>query len=382
MNLKVGIVRSNGLNKWEMQGYEPLSSNGINITGICSSDNRYNLSKIKFPIIKLNRFGSYNKIPLLSKVLQYFFPYNDWFFNFNKIAKRFDVLHTIDPFYPYSYQCAKSNKPSVFTYWENIPHNNERFAYKKFKKYVYKHGNHFIAVTPKSKECMLKEGVDESKISIIYPGIDLNQFKPEKKDSELMNLYHLKEDSFIILFIGRLVYEKGIIPLLKSFKHLYLKNKNVKLLIMGKGPLLGKIREYIKKNLLQKNVIMIGFIEYEKINKLHNLADVLCVPSIPLYTKRLRWEEQFGYVFAEAMACGKPIISTVSGSIPEVVEDGGLLVKPNDVKELTNTLESLYKDENLRKKIGKKAFDIAQQRYNSKIMSKKLAELYISLIKY
>ena len=130
-----------------------------------------------------------------------------------------------------------------------------------------------------------------------------------------------------------------------------------------------------------KNIILPGFMEYTETYKLYNLSDVLCVPSIPLYTKRLKWEEQFGYVFTEAMACGKPVVSTISGSIPEVVEDGGILVKPNDIKELTNTLESLYKDENLRNKIGKKAFNIAKQRYDSKIMSKKLAKLYYNLIK-
>ncbi len=49
---------------------------------------------------------------------------------------------------------------------------------------MYQHGTHFVAVTPKSKECMIKEGVDESKISVIYPGIDLSIFKPEEKNKK------------------------------------------------------------------------------------------------------------------------------------------------------------------------------------------------------
>jgi glycosyltransferase involved in cell wall biosynthesis len=381
MALNVGIVRSNGLNKWEMQGYEYLPANKINVAGICSKDNKYDTSKIRFPTIKLNRFGFYNKIPLISNGLQYFFPYNDWYLNFNKITKEFDLLHSIDPFYPFSYQCAKSGKPSIFTYWENIPFNNERFAYKKFKRYVYKYGNHFIAVTPKSEECMLKEGVDESKISIIYPGIDLDLFKPGKKDKHLMDKYGIEKDSFLILFSGRLVHEKGIFYLLKAFKQLYLKNKNIKLLMLGKGPLKNKILDYTKRNLLHKNIILSGFMEYTETYKLYNLSDVFCVPSIPLYSRVLKWEEQFGYVFAEAMACRKPIISTISGSIPDVVGDGGILVKPNNSKELFDALLSLYKDESLRNNIGKNAFKIAKQRYDSKIMSKKLAKLYYSLIK-
>ena len=76
-------------------------------------------------------------------------------------------------------------------------------------------------------------------------------------------------------------------------------------------------------------------------------------------------KEQFGMVLIEAMACGKPVISTISGSIPEVVGDAGLLIPSGDFFELAETIYKLMLDNNLRDGLGKKGRERTEMLYDA-----------------
>jgi glycosyltransferase involved in cell wall biosynthesis len=93
---------------------------------------------------------------------------------------------------------------------------------------------------------------------------------------------------------------------------------------------------------------------------IHNLADVFVLPSQPA----LRWQEQFGYVLVESMACGKPVLSTESGSIAEVVGNAGVLVPPNDYLALSRALERLIGSSSLRQELGTKARSRAEEMFD------------------
>ena len=111
---------------------------------------------------------------------------------------------------------------------------------------------------------------------------------------------------------------------------------------------------------------------YHQMHEIYNMADIFVLPSIATRT----WKEQFGMVLAEAMACGVPVISTVSGSIDEVVADAGLLVQPNDPTELSAAIINLLKNEALRKELGIKGRERAVREYDSKTIAGKFAALF------
>jgi glycosyltransferase involved in cell wall biosynthesis len=108
---------------------------------------------------------------------------------------------------------------------------------------------------------------------------------------------------------------------------------------------------------------------------IHNLADIFVLPSLPIRT----WQEQFGYVLAESMACGKAIVSTMSGSIPEVVGDAGILVQPNDFVSLAQALEQLLVDADLRRSYGRRARQRAEDLFDANKVSATLRRHYDSL---
>jgi glycosyltransferase involved in cell wall biosynthesis len=155
----------------------------------------------------------------------------------------------------------------------------------------------------------------------------------------------------VVLYVANLYREKGIFDLLHAFRRVVTRfagTRPVRLLVGGKGREEEAVRALITRLGLADHAQLIGSNPYAAMPAIHALADVFVLPSIPVPT----WQEQFGYVLAESMACGKPVVSTLSGSIPEVVGEAGRLVPPNDVLSLATALEELLLDDAERARLG------------------------------
>lgn len=394
MKRKVALVRGSGLTKFELQYYEPLLEK-FDITAICSLTNPFDLSDVKIPVKRLLSVYDFEvlfpRALKLRKIYQRIFYYELFLqkiFNLEKFLQNFDIIHSSDVEYYYTYQCAKAklkyNKKFVFTQWQNIP-----FAYG-FQNYSFTKSQRFkliknavdvvIAKSQRAKLTLILEGFDERKIIVIKPGVDVEKFKPTPKSEKLIAKFKISESDKIILFSGRLQWQKGIIVLLNALKLLLNDkeiNKNkIKLIIVGTGQLYRWLNKYVRFLEIQDNVIFAGAVEYNEMPNYHNLADVFVLPSVP----DRRWQEQFGMVLIEAMACGKPVITTLSGSIPEVVEDKAILVQPFDFYELYKALKKVLTDEHLAKEMGEKAREFVIQNYNAKDVANKIENVYNSLL--
>jgi len=152
-----------------------------------------------------------------------------------------------DPHYYYSFQAALLKyhgaiKKLVCTSWETIPFNNESVLEKKRIKYfTMSQTDHFICYSEKAKQCLIAEGVPEKKISLIPLGVDTTLFHPANTQNKKVT----------ILFVGRLVEEKGIQDLCKAFALVNKSISEVKLRIVGSGPLENWIQSFAQKNNLE-----------------------------------------------------------------------------------------------------------------------------------
>ncbi len=344
---------------------EKLPKYGFYPIGITTYDNPFDLSEIHYPARVGHNFNTITKgkfrqlIHLAKKVTKYDFnSLNFQIFDLKKLTKDIDLVYSADEWYPYTYQAIKTGIPTIVMEWENIPFIPEGIPYSKIKKFNREHAAHFVAITQKAKEALILEGLTADRISIVPAGLDCEKFKPMEKNGQLAKKLEINEDSTKILFVGRLVPEKGIFDLLTAFSMLLKKVENVELLIVGSGSsaTLFQIKQLVANLKIAGKVKFLGNIEYSLMPQIHNLADVFCLPSIPTKT----WAEQFGYSMVEAMACGKPVVSTYSGSIPEVVKDGvtGILVQPKNPHMLESALEELVLDKNERENMGNNAREI------------------------
>ena len=170
-----------------------------------------------------------------------------------------------------------------------------------------------------------------------------------------------------IIFVGRLSKEKGIETIIEVSKKL---PNDINLLIVGSGPESEKIK---KLSETLDNIHYLGYQTHENSIKLIRGSDILIQPSL---------HEGISTTILEAMACKVPVIATTVGGNPELLihEKTGILIKPNDSKDLLTLINSLFSDQLLKQKIIQESF-ILVQNYDWQKIGQQYLDLYNSLLK-
>jgi len=152
--------------------------------------------------------------------------------------------------------------------------------------------------------------------------------------------------SKMILNIGTLEPRKNVVTLIKAFKKLQEgRFKDYVLVIAGeKGWLYKRIFEEIESSGAEQSIRLLGVARDEDLPLLYNCADLFVYPS--LY-------EGFGLPPLEAMACGVPVITSNTSSLPEVVGNAGIMVEPHDINSLSETMASVLKDKELKHRMSR-----------------------------
>jgi alpha-maltose-1-phosphate synthase len=378
---RVALVRGPGLNSWETQLFAPLADS-YDFVGITTQSPYFDISNVPIAVRKCFSFGHFIRSRQLRKpLIALRGDYHDMW-GLEKMLQSFDIVHSLDTMYYYSYQVARAKRDSgfklVLTIWENIPFLHHNKAAARNKETIFAEADLFLAVSERAKEVLMLEGAPADRICVTFPGINTSRFRPMAKDEHLLTSAGCRPDETVILYVANLFREKGIYDLLFAFRSLLNrigKTRKVKLLIAGRGRERDSVAEWITYLGLTDHATLLGPHGYDAMPAIHNLADIFVLPSLPIRT----WQEQFGYVLAESMACGKAVVSTYSGSIPEVVGDAGLLVQPNDFVSLEGALEKLVVDTELRRELGGRARARAEQFFDAQKVSGQLRHHYDSL---
>ena len=346
--MKVGLIRGAYLSQFEMQTYEHLLPE-VQLEAYHIRINRFPVDDIHVPIRRMHSID--DPITMVSSKLGFYFNLflqatcglDYYHFGLlNALADK-DIAHTMETFNAFSYQALQAKRrygtKLVVTVWENRPYAAERFAAKRRMKYeVIQGADLFLAMTPRAARCLTLEGADERKTKVLPMGINLKRFRPRAKPIEWMKRFGLHEEEFIILSVAALLWEKGVHEILHAFKQLTLDypHRRLRLVYAGSGGEKEPLQDLARRIGLQEHVSFLRF-PYEEIHYAYNMADIFVLASAP----RKGWLEQFGYVLAEALASGTPIVTTLSGSIPEVVGDAAMLVPPSDFLALRDAMNDL-----------------------------------------
>lgn len=225
---------------------------------------------------------------------------------------------------------------------------------------------HCYADSLSQRQFLIDEGIIQSpKISVIgngsISGVDLVRFNSQNfsqlDKQSFRNLFHIKEDELVVLFIGRITRDKGIFELIQSFHELITLQPNIKLIIAG--PFEQEIEKEVRSfanSRGESNIIFSGFCHDPE--NLLAISDMLCLPS---------YREGFGTVVIEAAAMEIPTVGTKIYGLTDSIIDGvtGLLVKPKNVQELTQALLKLILNKDLRAMLGKNAKKRVYQDFDS-----------------
>jgi len=177
-----------------------------------------------------------------------------------------------------------------------------------------------VCVTDFVRRDLLTHGFRDELLSVIPAGVDMYDGPTNGED--------------FVLFTGRLVATKGIKYLIRAMQDV-----DGRLVIMGKGPEMMRLKRLTARLGLERKVTFTGHVTSEEKMRLMSSCKIFALPSL---------FESLGMAVAEAMAFGKPIVASAVGGLPEVVEDGGILVPPRSPSELAGALNRLLKDDELR----------------------------------
>ncbi len=199
------------------------------------------------------------------------------------------------------------------------------------------------------------------KCTVIYNGVDTKAFNPKKGGGSVRKEFGIG-DSPLILSNGRLVTQKGFNYLLEAFAKLKKKERDAKLLIIGKGPLKEQLLEQARGLKISDSFFITTGIPEADLPCYYNAADLFVLPS--LY-------EPSAVVLYEALSCGKPIIATNIGGSPEIVsKDCGFIVPLRDPTALCEKMEGLLNDDALRRKLGAASRKRAVEKFDWSIIAK------------
>lgn len=225
-------------------------------------------------------------------------------------------------------------------------------------KYVLNNADEIIAVSRFLQGEVLKLGIEKEKVRVIYNGVSVKGCRARKFEAKGM----------VILFIGSLVYQKGVDVLLRAFRKVKDSYSNAELVIAGDGKERRRL-EALAKKLALKDCRFLGYVD--------STGDILKKSHALVLPSR---EEGWGLVLLEAMSCNIPVVATKVGGIEEIVKDGynGILVKSGDSDALAKGILRVLEDDELKKLIVKNGRSFAAG-FDWEKMASEVDTLYESL---
>jgi rhamnosyl/mannosyltransferase len=213
------------------------------------------------------------------------------------------------------------------------------------------------------------------KTSVIPAVVDPFFLKPLGKLTTVRKKLGFSQDAPIILFVGRLVPYKGLRTLFRAFRRVYKQKPSTQLVLIGAGPERPHLRRLGKTLGIANAVRFLGKVSREMLIDVYSACDLFVLPS------RSR-SEAFGIVLLEAMARGKPVVSTHVGGIPYVVDHGktGFLVPPHDPAPLAKRISMLLDNPELCSRLGKAGRERVLKKFTREPTTRQLERLYRDMI--
>jgi glycosyltransferase involved in cell wall biosynthesis len=292
---------------------------------------------------------------------------------------RFDLVHSVSP---------KAGLLGMLAAWmARVPRRVHTFtgqvwANKRgWRRELFKSADRLIAVltthalvdSPSQRDFLVKEGVlSVAKACVIGKGaicgVDRERFKPDiEVRQRVRRELEVAETAILLLFVGRINRDKGVLDLARAFAHLAVRHRDVFLLLVGPDEqgMLDEIRSSCDDALPR-----LRHVDFTPEPEFYMAAaDILCLPS---------YREGFGMVVIEAAAAGLPAVASRIYGITDAVADGqtGILHAPGDVAGIESALERLMADPDLRSRMGAAARERALRDFSMERISGELLAFY------
>ena len=282
---------------------------------------------------------------------------------FTNLLKQYDIIHFHEEDFSFPLFSLLVSKPKILHF-----HGLHVGFYKRYhlSRIALKHlADLYISISRQMELDLAELGVPRSRIGYLPNAVNVNLFRPKGE----------KEDN-LILYIGRITFNKGVHVLLESLCSV---TKSVHLVIIGPMDCSPMHHHHILKLIERENqkgkhrITYLGGLPHEEVIDWYQKAAIFILPS---------FMEAFPVVLLEALSCETPVIATPVGGVPEVVRDSenGILVPANNPQKLAEAIEHLLNNREVRIRLGMKGREWVMKNFSSDVFLKKLCKIYEKVI--
>lgn len=245
-------------------------------------------------------------------------------------------------------------------------------AYRRKLKKLFRYGDAFTVVSENMKNKLLRLGCPANKITIVRSGVDLSNFV-------LQPPMPVQGDAYRFLSVGRLVEKKGMDVLIRAFAQVHQVYPEATLTIVGEGQKRSQLIRLISNYKLQKAVQMTGALKQSGVKKQMEACHLFVNAS---KTAKDGNQEGIPNVLMEAMAIGRPVISTYHAGIPELVDHdvSGFLVKEGSVNQLAWMMLHAINQKHRWAEMVKAARHKVETNHDIRKQRRIVEDLYVKLI--
>ena len=312
----------------------------------------------------------------------------DWIMqlNFNMVAKaselmnkfgKFDVIHAHDWLVSYAAKSLKEayDVPMVATIHatENgrnsgIHDETQRYINDSEWQLTYEASEVIVNSNYMKNEIQRIFGLPYDKINVIPNGVKLDKFEGIERDYDLRRQYAMDNEK-IILYVGRLVYEKGVQNLIGAMPKILENYHDSKLVICGRGGMMDELKQEAHNLGIDEKVYFVGYCDAAKVQKMYINADIAVFPST---------YEPFGIVALEGMLSGTPTVVSDVGGLNEIVEHGvtGMKSYAGNSNSIADSILALLYDQELCDRVSKNAIEVVKEKYNWNVIAQSTFKTY------
>jgi glycosyltransferase involved in cell wall biosynthesis len=346
-----------------------LVERGHEVSIVCANiGDRSKLPGVGFYKLKALRLPGKGANKLRYEINEVLYGIGALFFLLTK-RKRFDLIHINSLFPALLASLFKPliRRPMVYAlhtpYPWDVEYEQLRFRDRvslRLKAYCVRKMCQTITPSARIRENIIKYiAAEPGKVRVIYHAVDRNLFNP-KYGKEAKHTLGLSDDSFVVLFAGRLVEPKGVEYLLRAVPIVKKEVANARFVLVG-GRETGtdvipqKWLALCKELDIEDDVTFTGSMTPQELGKTYPSADIFALPTM---------RDIFCLTVAEAMCSGLPVISTDCADIPLFLNGCGIVVNKGDQFDLANAIIKLAKNKELRERYSKKAIAVAEANFS------------------
>jgi rhamnosyl/mannosyltransferase len=287
---------------------------------------------------------------------------------FKKLVQRYDLIFLHHPFPTgmIAYLLFGRKRPFVIWYHSDIVRQKVlKFLFSPVVNATLKRARSIIVSNPNLAKSAVLARYKE-KCVIIPPGVEISRFELTPQVLQEIKKIRGKFKPPIVLSVGRFVYYKGFEYLIRAAETI-----DSRFIIIGNGPLRSKLEALILELGLENKVFLLTSVTDSELISYYHACEVFVLPSVAR-------SEAFGLVILEAMACGKPVVSTELGTGTSWVNENGktgIVVPPKNVGALADAIKNLLSDPSLRAKLGTNATAKVRSEFTLDRMRERLLEI-------